>query len=236
MTGTPSAAELFADEKIYAAQQAVYRDSTGPDARDVLWQAIAECAPAAVLEIGPGEGALARRMTSELGARVVGVDVSARMAAICRASGVACAVGALPGLPFPDESFDAVVAAWVLHYLPSAEIGAALAELRRLVRPGGAVLLATNADRHMEELWRRHPTARYRLSFPAERAVDLLAEAGLPAEATPVDGTVLFHDYEQAHAFVARQVRPVEAADRLERFDGSLAVTRRAAVIKALRP
>lgn len=235
MNGTPSAAELFADEKVYAAQQAVYRDSTGPDARDVLSEAIAGCAPGTVLEIGPGEGALARRVRAS-GAQVVGVDVSARMAALCRASGVACVVGALPRLPFPEASFDAVVAAWVLHYLPSAQIGEALAELRRLVRPGGTVLLATNADRHMEELWHRLPSARYRLSFPAERAVELLADAGLPAEATAVEGTVVFRDYEQAHAFAARQVRPAEAADRLERFDGTLGVTRRAAVVTAVRP
>lgn len=236
MTSTPSAAELFADEKVYAAQQAVYRDSTGPDARVVLWDAIAACAPGTVLEIGPGEGALARRMRDEADARVVGADASARMAALCRASGVACVVGELPRLPFADASFDAVVAAWVLHYLPGGQIGAALAELHRLVRPGGAVLLATNADRHMAELWQRLPGARYRLSFPAERAVELLAEAGLAAESTAVDGTVVFQDYGQAHAFVARQVRPAEAADKLKRFDGTLAVTRRAAVVTAVRP
>ena len=234
MAGTHATEDPFADELIYRKQQAVYAGSRGPDAREVLWEHAAALRPPTGLEVGAGEGGLCERLHRG-GTRMAAVDASPRMARLCTERGVPCAVARLPRLPFAPMTFDLVVAAWVLHYLPRELVRPALAELVRVLRPGGTLLLATNADRHMEELWRRLPSARYSLTFPAERAVEDLAAVGMAAVAEEVEGDVVFDDYAQAHGFVARQVRPPEAADRLARFEGPLAVTRRAAVIRARR-
>ena len=104
------------------------------------------------------------------------------------------------------------------------------------VRLAEDVVLATNADRHMAELWARLPSARYRLTFPAERAAALLATIGATARVTDVEGTVVFQDDAQARQFLRNQVRPASAVDRMEAFEGSLTATRRAAVIVAEVP
>jgi len=46
-------------------------------------------------------------------------------------------------LRFPEAAFDRVIAAYLLHVLAPAERAAALAELRRVVRPGGRLVVVT---------------------------------------------------------------------------------------------
>lgn len=225
----------FSTEHVYRAQQAVYRTSTGPDARDVLAGTVAALRRGRLLEVGCGEGALSAALAAD-GWDVVATDLSPRMAQLTRERGARACVAALPRLPFADASVDCVVAAWVLHYLDAGTVPAAIREIRRVLRPGGTLVAATNADRHMAELWRRLPAVRYRLSFAAEHAPELLAAHGAEVTAVPVEGTVVFESYEQAKAFVTPQVRPATLADTLEPFDGRLPVTRRAAVLRATFP
>ncbi len=222
----------FDTEHIYRFQQSVYRNGSGPDARDVLAHAVDALPRGELLEVGCGEGEFAAALAGN-GWRVTALDASPRMVELARTRAVAAQVASLPLLPFPDDRFDCVVGAWVLHYLAAPAVTEALAEIRRVLRPGGWMVLATNSDRHMSELWCRVPGARYQLTFSEQNAPDLLAGIGAAAEVTPVEGTVTFTSYAQAHAFVANQVRPRERADLLEPFSGSLTVTRRAAVIRA---
>ena len=53
-------------------------------------------------------------------------------------------------LPFPDTSFDVAVANHMLYHVPDRE--RALAELRRVLRPGGRLFAATNGQSHMAGL------------------------------------------------------------------------------------
>ncbi len=53
-------------------------------------------------------------------------------------------------LPFDDDTFDAVLANHMLYHVP--DLPRALAEVRRVVRPGGRLFAATNGDGHMQEL------------------------------------------------------------------------------------
>jgi SAM-dependent methyltransferase len=55
-------------------------------------------------------------------------------------------------LPFPDGTFDDVTASLVLHYLE--DWGPALAELRRVLKPGGRVIVSVNHP-FSENLWHR---------------------------------------------------------------------------------
>jgi ubiquinone/menaquinone biosynthesis C-methylase UbiE len=226
------AREAFAAEHTYRAQQAVYKSGSGPDARDVLIATIGKLPRGMALDIGCGEGQLAAEL-SRRGWTVLAQDSSPRMCRLARSKDVAVQVAALPRLPIRNQSIDCVVAAWVLHYLPSNQVVESINEIRRVLGPRGTFVAATNSNHHMAELWGRLPGAGYHLPFSAENAVKLLNSLGWAAEALPVTGTVVFPDYERAHSFVANQVRPRHRADRLERFDGPLSVTRRAAIVVA---
>ena len=105
-----------------------------------------------VLDIGSGPGLLARDMAEAVGAqgRVRGVDISADMLVLSKAR---CAaqpwvefeIADAAGLPYPDAAFDAAVSTQVYEYVP--DIPAALAELHRVLRPGGrALILDTDYD------------------------------------------------------------------------------------------
>jgi ubiquinone/menaquinone biosynthesis C-methylase UbiE len=103
-----------------------------------------------VLDMGCGTGTLALSLVKRVrpGGRVTGVDAAPEMLAVARAKAARrClpasfqyAVG--QALPFPDAAFDAAVSSLVLHHLPEAVRSAAVAELVRVVRPGGRLVLA----------------------------------------------------------------------------------------------
>lgn len=92
-----------------------------------------------VLDVATGTGAVARELVSRHGCRVVGLDQSAGMLdeARRRAPGIELVQGDADHLPFADASFDALTFTYLLRYVDDA--GATLAELARVVRPGGIV-------------------------------------------------------------------------------------------------
>ncbi len=103
-----------------------------------------------VLDVGCGTGWLAaglRRARPDL--RVVGADLSAGMLTRARRAGAWPLVQAEASqLPLPDASIDVVVARGVLHHLPG--VTAALAEWRRVLRPAGSVVLASEPTPALE--------------------------------------------------------------------------------------
>jgi SAM-dependent methyltransferase len=90
-------------------------------------------------------------------------------------------------LPYPDGTFDAAVSTQVYEYVP--DVPAALAELRRVLRPGGVLLVSTNARVDKPELEELAAAATAGLAgggggfrspasaFPAEDAGGLLGAA-----------------------------------------------------------
>ncbi|MFI9152688.1 class I SAM-dependent methyltransferase [Streptomyces sp. NPDC053367] len=91
-----------------------------------------------VLDVGTGTGTAALAAQAR-GAKVRAVDADGGMARLARARGVDAQEGALPELPFPDDEFDAVVGNFVLNHVGRPRT--ALAELRRVLRPGGRLAL-----------------------------------------------------------------------------------------------
>lgn len=102
-----------------------------------------------VLDVGCGTGALAMAAKELVGAdgSVSGVDASpemirrARMKAARAGLAIEFQEASADALPFADERFDAVLSTVMLHHLPKAVRAAAVAEMRRVTRPGGRVLL-----------------------------------------------------------------------------------------------
>jgi len=96
---------------------------------------------ARVLELGCGTGEFTRRVAPS-GARVVALDLSGDLLVKARAKldGAARFVrGNAHVLPFADASFDVVYGCSILHHL---EVGVALREVRRVLRPGGRLVFS----------------------------------------------------------------------------------------------
>ncbi len=98
-----------------------------------------------VVDVGCGGGALVRAL-SDRGGRVIGVEISeSQMAGAVEQDdgrGARYLVGRAERLPLDDASADIIVFMRSLHHVPVADLGAALAEARRVIRPGGAVYVA----------------------------------------------------------------------------------------------
>ena len=115
-----------------------------------------------ILDAGCGSGPLFAALRDR-GAAVTGFDQSAGMLELARrrlgADADLRVADLADPLPYPDDSFDDVVASLVLHYL--RDWGPALAELRRVLRTGGRLIASVN-----------HPTAEYCIERMAGRRPD----------------------------------------------------------------
>jgi ubiquinone/menaquinone biosynthesis C-methylase UbiE len=108
-----------------------------------------------VLEIGPGTGLQALHVAGLLGSggRLDIVDIQQpmldhvmRRAAATKSGPIVAARADARDLPFDDGSFDAAYMVTVLGEIPDP--GAALREIRRVLKPGGRLVVGEFADRH----------------------------------------------------------------------------------------
>lgn len=166
-----------------------------------------------VLDVGTGTGVLAREL-ARLGCRVVAVDRSKAMLEAARAKlaaenvdGVELREGDAAALPLPDASVDASFAHMVLQYLPSP--AEALAEMARVVRPGGRVVVI-DFVRHDRE-WMRQELGVAWLGLPPDDVSRWLTASGLvgthvQVQPAPSRGADL------PETFIAHATRPSQEA------------------------
>lgn len=141
-----------------------------------------------VLDIGAGTGQYLAPLRQRIPrGRIVAGDLAMGMLRDLRAKGVpggARLVNAdAEALPLADASCDAVVASYVLFFVP--DIPRAVAEAHRVLRPGGALLAVTLAHVYMEELHAAMDRALARLGAPhgtrwGDGAKRFTLESGLP--------------------------------------------------------
>jgi SAM-dependent methyltransferase len=90
-----------------------------------------------VLDVGTGEGQVARLAAAQGSSLVAGIDPTANQVAVAtqRGGGPVYARSGADALPFPDGSFDAVVACLVFEHIEAVD--EAIDEVARVLRPGG---------------------------------------------------------------------------------------------------
>ena len=152
-----------------------------------------ECGPdGSVLDVATGTAAVAIELVRQHGCRVVGVDQSPEMLDGARARIEAAGLvdritlvrGGAEQLPFPDGAFDALTFTYLIRYV--GDPGATLAELARVVRPGGTMA---------------------GLEFGLPRGVwrplwELYVRVGLP-----VSGRVIAHGWREVGSFLGPSIR-----------------------------
>lgn len=115
-----------------------------------------------VCDLGCGAGQVARYL-HDRGLDVTGIDLSETMVAEAarRSPDIIVRTGDMRALADPDGAFGGIAAFYSIIHIPRSELLALLMELRRVLRPGGALLLAFHvgqADIHLTD-WYDQPVA-----------------------------------------------------------------------------
>jgi ubiquinone/menaquinone biosynthesis C-methylase UbiE len=103
-----------------------------------------------VLDVGCGTGTLALEVQRRVGrtGRVVGVDPGTQQIARARAKAarrhvpIEFQIGVIEQLPFPDQTFDVAFSTLMMHHLPAPLKRQGLAEIARVLKPGGRLVIA----------------------------------------------------------------------------------------------
>jgi demethylmenaquinone methyltransferase/2-methoxy-6-polyprenyl-1,4-benzoquinol methylase len=144
MTGNAFAIELFSGlPPRYDALAEVLSFGQNARWRHELVSHLSVHHPGSVLDVATGTAGVAIALAAATEARITGVDISdamldrgrQRVEAAGLAGRISLQVARAEALPFPRESFDAVSFTYLLRYV--AEPAAAVAELARVIRPGG---------------------------------------------------------------------------------------------------
>jgi ubiquinone/menaquinone biosynthesis C-methylase UbiE len=103
-----------------------------------------------VLDVGCGAGTLALDVQRRVGStgRVVGIDPGNEQIARARAKAarrhlpIEFQIGVIEQLTFPDQTFDVVLSTLMMHHLPASLKRQGLAEIARVLKPGGRLVIA----------------------------------------------------------------------------------------------
>lgn len=125
----------------------------------LIVEALGDLTGKRVLDAGCGKGRFARILKERYpGAEVWGLDLSERMLARVTA-GIARCAGTLTALPFASSAFDGAFAVESLEH--AVAVDAAVGELCRVVKPGGAIVII---DKNVEQ-WGRLQTPEWERWF-----------------------------------------------------------------------
>ncbi|HJD84001.1 class I SAM-dependent methyltransferase [Kitasatospora aureofaciens] len=154
--------------------------------RALLGAVLEEAAGGVVADLGCGPGHVAGWLAGQ-GARVVGIDLSPRMVELAGREHPEAAfrTGDLLALPAGDGEFAAAVALYSVIHLEPDELLPAFVEMRRVLRPGGVLLVSFHLGkevRRLEEWWGHRVHVDFHF-LETDAVADRLAEAGFAVEA-----------------------------------------------------
>jgi ubiquinone/menaquinone biosynthesis C-methylase UbiE len=137
---------------------------------------------ARVLDAGCGAGVPVARNLSER-FRVTGVDISAAQIGLARELAPAAEFiqADMTTLDFPDGSFDAIVSYFAIIHVPREEHPAVLANFRRMLTPGGLLLLSTGSGDNpadTEDNWLDGGATMYWSHYGHADNLRMIADAG----------------------------------------------------------
>jgi ubiquinone/menaquinone biosynthesis C-methylase UbiE len=145
-----------------------------------------------VADVGCGPGHVTAYL-HELGVDAFGIDLSPAMIDLARHDhpGLRFEVGSMTDLPLPDASVTALLASWSLIHIPDREVPGVLGHFRRVLRPGGLLLLGFHVgtgSRLKTQGYGGHPMKVYVHRRTPDRASAWLRDAGFAIEAQLLDG------------------------------------------------
>jgi SAM-dependent methyltransferase len=220
-------ADEYSDDARLRRRAAAYTGvTTAVDARVPLVAAVVAARPARVLEVGCGWGELAEWLARDTGAEVVAVDISPRMVELASERGVDARVADVQALPFADGAFDVAVAAWMLYHVPDLDRG--IAELARVLRPGGRLVAVTNSLLHLHELRELVGSGPSSLTFSRETGDALLTPHFARVRREDIDGALEFADRAAVDAYIRVSISMSPFADNLPAVVAEPLVARRA--------
>jgi demethylmenaquinone methyltransferase/2-methoxy-6-polyprenyl-1,4-benzoquinol methylase/phosphoethanolamine N-methyltransferase len=155
-----------------------------------------------VLDVGCGSGRLSIAAQQKVGpsGAAYGIDPSTEMIAVARKNAVRAGqpahfeIGVIEAIPFPDATFDVVLSRLMMHHLPGDLKQRGLAEVRRVLKPGGVCLIVdfeppkTHILYHMSQHLLNHAMAQVNV----HEYLPLLAGAGfVEVESGPTSSKLL---------------------------------------------
>ena len=134
-----------------------------------------------ILEAGCGTGLVLDRLRARGGQRLFGIDLSGGMLSRARRNQHAVGQASVTALPFPSETFDVAYSFKVLAHVP--DIKGALAEMARVVRPGGWVIAEFYNRQSLRGLrWYAKKMFGGEKTSAAQRETQLFTRYDTPAE------------------------------------------------------
>jgi ubiquinone/menaquinone biosynthesis C-methylase UbiE len=134
------------------------------------------------LEVAVGSGAVLEKLSRQAGSQgfSVGIDIAPRMlsAARRRTPGAAFVRADARTLPFAGSSFDLLWSSYFLDLIPNADLPSLLLEFRRVLRPGGRIVLVSLSMKNgrktwWERLYRRTPSSLVPYLFGGCRPIQM---------------------------------------------------------------
>jgi ubiquinone/menaquinone biosynthesis C-methylase UbiE len=174
----------------------------GRDPADEAFKAIdrAMIGDSRVLEVGCGTGAMAERINALPGVTLVAVDHSERFVELTAARGVDARQADICYLPFEDDTFDVVYAGWMLYHV--RDLDRALAEVRRVLRPGGTFVAVTNGDDSLADLRREAGGRPMVTSFSSQNGEFTLRRRFSDVRRQDLETRAVFADHAEAQAYL----------------------------------
>ncbi len=155
------------------------------DCLDRLAREVADLGP--ICDLGCGPGQIARYLHRK-GVKTLGVDLSPKLVAEAARlnPGIDFHQGDMLKLPDPDHSWGGIAAFYCIIHIPHGQIVQALSEMRRVLKPGGWLLLTFHIGdeiRHFDEWWGKPVNLDFAFYHPEEME-GWLIQAGFRLEET----------------------------------------------------